>query len=174
MANSSVFFNKLNEQVGTGINCCIIGIVESYNSTKNTLSVIPTNSNLPILTEVPLMTFGTKEFNIKFKINKNDMVLVLFIDYDIDNLLIDGVTQELATERTHSINDRIALPMWFNPLKSQYEGSIFLQINAENDIEFKFNNKIIKASEIISKLEKHEIDIADLEERVTRLERGGS
>lgn len=154
MGNANTFFKNLGEGLGNNINSCIIAKVQDYDNTKNTITAIPLHEGMPPLIEVPVMVLGNQDFNIKFPISKNDMVLVLFIDYDIDNLVIDGVTTTSASNRRHSINDSIALPLFFNSLKTQFKASNMLSLSSKSDIEFNYQNKSIKLSELVEKIEK--------------------
>lgn len=167
MGNASLFFNSMTGGLGNNINCCLIAKVQDYNSSKNTITAIPmsqpSGNKIPPLVEVPVMVFGTQDYQIKFEIKANDMVLLLFNDYDMDNLSLDGVTSQSASDRTHSINDSIALPFYFNPIKTQFEGSNMFTIGSKNDIELKYGSSSIKVTEIVQRLE-------SLENRVTILE----
>lgn len=163
MGNANTFFKNLGEGLGNNINSCIIAKVQDYDNTKNTITAIPLHEGMPPLIEVPVMVLGNQDFNIKFPISKNDMVLVLFIDYDIDNLVIDGVTTTSASNRRHSINDSIALPFFFSSLKTQFNASNMLTLNSKTDIELMYSDESIKITELMQK-------INDLENRVTILE----
>jgi len=111
------FYNKINE-----LNCCMFAKVTKINKLKSTVDVLPlhkhfVNDNLlefPILVNVPLLQNMSSNFIIKIPINVNDIVLLLFVDYDIQNLVLTGELKDTNTKEIHSLNNAVALPFNFN------------------------------------------------------------
>lgn len=126
MGSSNDFFNSLRKQLSNGINVSAFAIVNSWDSSKNTVDVIPLTTNqgqqMPMLINVPVLYFNVGGYKIKHPINTGNVVLVIFNDYDIDNLLLNG-TVENNTDRVHDLNDAVALPLSFNAFNNDFEGS---------------------------------------------------
>lgn len=112
-------FGKIIEGMGNDINVMMIGKIESYDSSTNMAKVIPQhivpnqNTEYPPLISVPIGFFSIGGFSIKVQPKTGDKLLILFCDYDIENLLINGTTQN-KTKRTHSLEDAIVLPLSIN------------------------------------------------------------
>ena len=152
--------------------------IDKYDDKNNSITAIPLVSNegleLPPLVNVPLLTFGNKNYNIKFPIVRGSIVLIIFLDYDSDNLLLDGETLESNTNRTHSLNDAIALPFIFNPLNNNGGGSdIFeinsgkgVKINAGGDITFAAGGINLGVIGLVEILNDHETRILALEDKI--------
>lgn len=186
MANSDRFFKDFIAKQGLDINCSIFAKVDSYNNVQNTITAIPltkhSNNPLPPLINVPVLFMSAGGYEVKFPIKKDDIVLILYLDYDTDNLLLDGETIDNNTQRTHALEDAVALPFTFNPFNNAYsavdtftiqdknhgsnvkftlDGGI--QLLAEQDINLMVHDGSIKVSDLLTKLN-------DLESRVSALE----
>ena len=105
------------------LNAVQIGIIQSFNSEKQTASiriaisqvkeVLPDGTRIlveyPVLLECPVFTmFGGDSF-INLPIAVGDNCIVLFNDREIDNWLNTGEVQPGTTSRTHDVSDAIAI-----------------------------------------------------------------
>lgn len=121
--HAAYLFQKIIESIGNDINVMMIGQVKSYNSTTNMAEIIPLhtipkqNTDYQPLTNVPIGFFNIGGFSIKVQPKVGDKLLILYCDYDIENLLIDG-TKQNKTQRTHSLDDAIVLPLSINFLNN--------------------------------------------------------
>ncbi len=144
MGSGADFFNKLGKKNGDQLNVCIVGKIISYNSAANTADVEPLLNSLdgiiPVLTDVPVMFFNSGGITIKCVPKINDRVLVMFADYDSDNIVIDGVTIDSNTDRTHALEDAFAIPFNFNPINNSFGFSNRLEIKHESGSRLSFKN----------------------------------
>jgi len=117
----------LKRDVMASTNCHAIGIVQSFNPTTQTASITlaykktvfktsPVNevpqavlTDYPPLTDVPVISLGGGAASLTFPIKKGDECLLLFNDRDLDNWFQGGPPQGVATRRTHSFSDAVAL-----------------------------------------------------------------
>lgn len=114
------YFINLQKKIGNNINVMMIGTVKSYDSSTNMAEIIPLhtvpeteNQEYPPLVSVPIGFFNIGGYSIKVQPKVEDRFILLFSDYDIENLLIDG-TKTNKTKRTHALEDCIALPLSIN------------------------------------------------------------
>ena len=63
--------------------------------------------NRPLLIEVPVSFIKAGPFVIRPPYKKGDIVLVVFADEDIDNVLLSGSVSEPNSTRKHSLDDAI-------------------------------------------------------------------
>lgn len=154
MANSDVFFENLITKQGLDINCSIFAKVDSYNATKNTITAIPltksSNNPLPPLINVPVLFMSAGGYDVKFPIKKDNIMLILFPDYDTDNLLLDGETIDNNTNRTHALEDAVALPFTFNPFNNS--NTVVNELTFIDD-----NNRSIGVKTLIDKLDRKSV-----------------
>ncbi|WP_132995846.1 Gp138 family membrane-puncturing spike protein [Sporanaerobacter acetigenes] len=105
------FFNKLSENMLNRINKCMLGKIETFNPTTMKASVIPLvrdkDENKPILIEVPVSFMKAGSFLIRPPYKAGDIVLVVFADEDIDNVLLSGNISDPNSTRKHSLDDAI-------------------------------------------------------------------
>jgi hypothetical protein len=110
---------------------CIPGVVTSVDSPAgSTVSVQPAivemvvdqngilqPTELPLLTTVPLATFGVAGFALTWPLSAGDEGLLLFQDASIDVAWQNGGTKAAQVElRRHDISDAIFLPLrWTKP-----------------------------------------------------------
>ena len=124
-------FNELN-----GLNCCMIGSVESIDKPTSKVSVQPLHRtfidnqliDLPVLVDIPLFQILTSDFIIRPPVNIGDIVLLVFADYDIQNLVLSGELKDPNTDDIHALNDAIAIPLGLNPFNNS------LPSENENDL----------------------------------------
>lgn len=105
------FFNQLSQNLTGGINSCTLGKIETFDSTTMKANVIPLvkseDGNKPMLIEVPVSFMRAGPFLIRPPYKQGDIVLVVFADEDIDNVLISGTISEPNSTRKHSLDDAI-------------------------------------------------------------------
>lgn len=107
MKEANAFFNSLLDS-GAEFNKCKLGKVVKFNAAemKADIQPLPSNEN-SLLINVPVMTFMAKSFYIRIPLKPGDMVLVLFADNDLDNILLGGDTR--ATDRKHDLSDAVCI-----------------------------------------------------------------
>lgn len=151
-------FQNVVTGLGNNLNCMMIGKILNYSNTDNTATIEPMhyvpNQNTPYnpLVSVPIGFFSLGGYSIKVQPQKGDMVILLFNDYDIDNLIIDGKTKHPNTDRTHALEDCIALPLSINFLNNAYNATNDLTISKEGTnayVKIKNNGDIIINSDKI-------------------------
>lgn len=107
MKEANTFFNGLLDS-GSNFNKCKLGRVVKFNAAemKADIQPLPSGEN-SLLINVPVMTFVSKSFYVRLPIEVGDMVLVVFADNDLDNILLGGDNK--ATERKHDLSDAICI-----------------------------------------------------------------
>lgn len=107
------FFNKLSGNLVNGINSCMLGKIETFDASKMKANVIPLVKNKdgdkPMLIEIPVSFIKAGSFLIRPPYKKGDIVLVVFADEDIDNVLLSGSVSEPNSTRKHSLDDAIVV-----------------------------------------------------------------
>jgi len=103
-------------------NCHRVAIIESFNPAEQTATakivdkgtIINTDGSQQLveyapLVDCPVFTLKGAKGGFTIPINKGDSCLVCFNDRDLDNWLIDGLTQKPNTFRNHSFSDAIII-----------------------------------------------------------------
>lgn len=157
MANTDRFFDGMNKHNSDTMNVAVVGEITSLNSNMSAVVKVLFEGS-PTLVNVPVMFLN----NFKFPIKTGYKVLILFLDYDSDNLFIDGVTTKKETDRVHALDDAIAIPLAFNPLQSNYTQPSDVEINSDTDINLSTASGSIKVSELLQEIE-------DLKDRIMAL-----
>jgi len=107
------FFNKLSGNLVNGINSCMLGRIETFDASKMKANVIPLvkskDGDKPMLIEIPVSFIKAGSFLIRPPYKKGDIVLVVFADEDIDNVLLSGNISEPNSTRKHSLDDAIVV-----------------------------------------------------------------
>lgn len=112
------FFDKLTENLTSGINNCMLGKIEKFDAKTMKAEVSPmvkyknkdgSVENRPLLIEVPVSFLKAGSFLIRPPYKKGDIVLVVFADEDIDNVLLSGHVSEPNSTRKHSLDDAIVV-----------------------------------------------------------------
>lgn len=109
--------DNLKAEIFYTLNCHQVGVIESYNPTKQTASirlsmlrVIGTEEvAYPLLTDCPVMFPAAGGAYMTFPVVKGDPCLVLFNDRDIDNWFTTGNVVAPNSIRAHSLSDGIAI-----------------------------------------------------------------
>ncbi|KEI18246.1 Gp138 family membrane-puncturing spike protein [Clostridium haemolyticum] len=158
MKNIANLFHNFQINMNNNLNVLMIGKITSYNATNNTATIEPmhyfptTEKPYTPLINVPIGCFNIGGYNIKIKPKINDIMLIMFTDYDIDNLLIDSKTKKPNTSRTHALEDAIALPLSINFLNNSFNATEDLTIAKEGTntyVKIKSNGDIILNSSTI-------------------------
>nr|WP_231947299.1 hypothetical protein [Anaerococcus mediterraneensis] len=108
MENVNGFFNDLTNGINKGLNVAKLAkVVKFYpDHMKVDVQPYPTKESAMIL-NVPLATISTKDYLVYYPLKPDDIVVLLFIDYDTDNILLGE--DSLETERGHDISDCVAI-----------------------------------------------------------------
>lgn len=153
MANHAAYLlSKIISKVSNDTNVMMIGRIEDYNKKDNMATVELLHNNpstvtqYPPLIKVPCAFISMGGFKIQALPKKNDRVLIIYCDYDIENLLIDG-TITPKSNRNHSLNDAIAIPLKINflndeDLKSPINDGELIIGNSKGHIQITDDGKI--------------------------------
>ncbi len=108
MENVNKFFNELGEGINKGLNVAKLAKVVNFYPENMKVDVMPfpTKESAMIL-NVPLATISTKDYLVYYPLKADDIVVLLFIDYDTDNILLGE--DSLETERGHDVSDCVAI-----------------------------------------------------------------
>ena len=108
MDNVNEFFNDLSNGISKGLNVAKLAKVVKYypENMKVDVMPLPTEESAMII-NVPLATIATKDYLVYYPLKPDDVVVLLFIDYDTDNILLGE--DSLETERGHDVSDCVAI-----------------------------------------------------------------
>lgn len=121
--------NLLRRDIMLNLACHHIGTIQSFNQAEQTCSATinypktvftinetgpvpvynPTLIYYDVLIECPVISLGGGSGALTMPIQQGDECLLLFNDRDLDNWFQGGTAAALATPRTHSFSDAIAL-----------------------------------------------------------------
>ena len=116
--NLRSLLDAFKQEVLSDVHGHLIGTVAAIDPAARTVSVqinelrrLPngTTQAYPLLTDVPLFTFGNNDAIVYVPHKVGDTCLVLFNDHDIDNWFVSGNTTTPNTSRSHSLSDGMAL-----------------------------------------------------------------
>lgn len=163
---SDIFRESVNAML-CNVHTSLPGIVKSYDPATNKAKIQPAlNKNftsgempMPILENVPILFPN----NIKFPINIDDYVLLIFCERSIDLWLSVGGQITPTDPRKFDLSDAIAIPglIPFNKVQSgnnnqdfviEYKGSKIL-IHANGDIEIKTASKVAIGNALVELLD---------------------
>lgn len=156
MSNATNFMSNIMN-TANDIHVSMLGRIQSYDSVSNTATIIPlhmatnTEEYQPLIM-VPIGYFSLGGYRIRIKPDINDLVILIFMDYDIDNLLIDGISKKPSTERRHALEDCIALPLTVNFINDSFNAQEDLTIEKEGGqsyVKITANDEIIINSNTI-------------------------
>lgn len=103
------------------INCCLPGIITSFDGTTQTASIKPAitrkvktggitiDKEYPILVDVPVLFLGGGMYSLTFPVVEGDECIVLFSDVCIDAWFQSGSVQNQSMTRSHSLSDGFAI-----------------------------------------------------------------
>lgn len=112
------FFYKLSNGIINGINNCMLGKIDNFNSKTMKADIMPLVKkryengeveNVSLLIEVPVSAMKAGPFVIRPPYRKGDIVLVVFADSDIENALLSGDVSKPNSTRKHSLDDAIVV-----------------------------------------------------------------
>ena len=112
------FFSRLANQITNSINNCMLGRIEKFDAAKMKAEVSPlvkhrnkdgSTEERPLLIEVPVSFLKAGPFIIRPPYKPGDMVLIVFADEDIENVLLSGDISEPNSTRVHSLDDAIVV-----------------------------------------------------------------
>ena len=108
MDNVNEFFNDLSSGISKGLNVAKLAKVVKYYPENMKVDVIPyPTEESAMIINVPLATIATKDYLVYYPLKPDDIVVLLFIDYDTDNILLGE--DSLETERGHDVSDCVAI-----------------------------------------------------------------
>lgn len=112
------FMKNLSGNIAGGINNCMMAKIESFDATTMKADVIPlvrirnkegNIENGSMLIEVPVSFLKAGPFLIRPPYKPGDIVVVLFADSDIENVLLSGDISNPNSTRKHSLDDAIVI-----------------------------------------------------------------
>lgn len=109
--------NLLKQEIFNDLNCCKIGIIESFNAETQTAEINIVFKKMingkireyPKLLDCPVITFSSDAGGLNIPILKGDNCIVIFSDNDIDNWFQNGQSALINSLRTHDVSDAIAI-----------------------------------------------------------------
>lgn len=108
MENVNEFFNDLTNGINKGLNVAKLGKVVKFYPENMKVDVMPfPTKESAMIINVPLATIATKDYLVYYPLKPDDVVVLLFIDYDTDNILLGE--DKLETERGHDVSDCVAI-----------------------------------------------------------------
>lgn len=118
MDNAMGFMSKMAGNIADGINSCIVGRIEKFDGVTMKADVTPLVrvknaagelEEVSMLIEVPVSFVKAGPFVIRPPYKQGDIVLVVFADSDIENVLLSGDTSNPNSTRSHSLDDAIVV-----------------------------------------------------------------
>ena len=129
MDNVNEFFNDLSSGISKGLNVAKLAKVVKYYPENMKVDVIPyPTEDSAMIINVPLATIATKDYLVYYPLKPDDIVVLLFIDYDTDNILLGE--DSLETERGHDVSDCVAIgciSLFKEPLSVSDINSLLIQ-----------------------------------------------
>ena len=108
MENVNKFFNELGQGINKGLNVAKLAKVVKFYPENMKVDVMPfPTKDSAMIINVPLATISTKDYLVYYPLKPDDVVVLLFIDYDTDNILLGE--DSLETERGHDLSDCVAI-----------------------------------------------------------------
>ena len=138
------FENVLNAAIDSklfDLHTCLPGIVESYDPSKNTVSVVPAIKRkyesgeivtLPIINNVPVAFPRGSNFSMTFPIKKGDSVILVFSERSLDIWKKNGGLVDPKDPRRFNLTDAYAIPGGY-PEKSPVPGASATKLRIKNN-----------------------------------------
>lgn len=135
--------DRFKMEIFKELNCHKVGIVQSFDATKQTASIqlvdfinlFTINGTLSqpysLLIHCPIIILKNKGGGLTVPIRQGDECLVFFNDTNLDNWQVNGGQQQQATQRSHNITDAIAIIGLHS-----YVNSVVNYDNAATEIDF--------------------------------------
>lgn len=135
-------FELTVEEITKALNCIKIGEVQSFDPSKQTVSVkilhkktnetnidVREIEDYSVLPEVPVVIMGGGTSYISFPIQKGDNCLLLFNDFELDGWWVSGEALPSDFPRRHDLSDAIAIVGLNNLTKLIQNYSQFLNLH---------------------------------------------
>lgn len=105
MSEAANFFNNFKNNLVGGLNTCAIGKIQTFDPKlmKADILVLPDES---LIKSVPVATLQTSDFLVRIPYKKDDHVLVVFAQRDIEGIMYNASD---TTERMLSLDDAIVI-----------------------------------------------------------------
>lgn len=108
MEDVNGFFGDFALGISKGVNVAKLAKVVKYYPENMKVDVMPyPTEDSAMIINVPLMTIATEDFLVYYPLKPDDVVVLLFVDYDTDNILLGE--DSLETERGHDVSDCVAI-----------------------------------------------------------------
>lgn len=120
-ADTEQIVDVLLSRVSATINCCLPGVVKSFDAATQTASIQPTIRRrirvksgvkeypYPLLTDVPVLMLGGGTQFLTMPITVGDECIVLFSDVCMDAWFQSGGVQNPILARSHDLSDGFAI-----------------------------------------------------------------
>ncbi|HBC94307.1 MAG TPA: hypothetical protein DCZ10_15770 [Pelotomaculum sp.] len=140
------FYRRLSDKIKNDIRVAIPGIVQSFNSAEQTVTVQPVLRervreqngdlsfvNLPLFLDVPIIFPRAGGFVLTMPVQPGDECLVIFGDMCIDAWWSNGGVQNQIEKRRHDLSDGFAiLGVWSQPRRVSGYSSSSAQLRTED------------------------------------------
>lgn len=152
MSEAMKFFDNFAEKMSKGINTCMLCKIEEYDHEAMKAKVTPMvkvkygdeeTEQQELLIEIPVSHLKAGPFIIRPPYKPGDIVLVVFADRDIENVLLSGNKEDPNSTRKHSIDDAIivqGIMPYINTLPGEHKDDLII---ARDD----FTTKIVLTEE---------------------------
>jgi hypothetical protein len=137
-------YNRIMDGIGFNMRVCCPGIIQSFDSTSQTVTVkcavrerVNIEGNLtwteiPLLVDVPIVIPRAGGYMVTFPITAGDECLVVFADSCIDAWYQSGGIQNQIDRRRHDLSDAFAIiGTWSQPKKISNYSNNTVQIRNE-------------------------------------------
>ena len=164
IASQIEIWHKMLENFGANLRCAAPGIMETFDSTKQTATVrlaisenvvingIEETVEIPILVDVPIQMPRAGGFSALLPIKQGDECLVVFGDSNIDAWFTYGDVNAPMNARRHSLSDGFAIMgVWSQPNKLSSYPTDAAQIRTDDGttmVEVKDGTVNVKAGEV--------------------------
>ncbi len=124
-ANSVLLIQEGLKKLSSELRANMPGIVKSFDpltmtasvqpaireSVKNYDSLVPKWTELPVISDVPVLFPGSSDYIMTFPLQEGDEVLLVFSDMNIDGFWQTGKTANQTILRRHALSDAMAIPV---------------------------------------------------------------
>ncbi|SCN41631.1 Gp138 family membrane-puncturing spike protein [Bacillus wiedmannii] len=106
MKEANDFFRRFKEKMVGSLNTCAIGLIENYDPVKlkADVRILPGQT---LIKSVPVVIQQTGEFYIRLPYKRNDPVLVVFAQREIDNIMYEA--NNPASQRMLAVDDALVI-----------------------------------------------------------------
>jgi hypothetical protein len=111
------FYNNLLDKNIRNMHTCLLGKVKSFNPTEMNVTVAPMNPyrvhggdvKLPELIDIPVNSINSSEFIVVTPYKEGDIVVILFAERDISDIVEEGEFSDKTNKRKFDFNDAIII-----------------------------------------------------------------